>query len=169
MSRGPRTEEGKAIVAANAVKHGLRALNPVIPGEHREDWEAHRDGMVESLSPEGHLETVLAERAALLLWRLARVARYEASLSVAAHAMVPIDAAKYATYRYQGEADIDHARRYAEADLADEKTLDKIMRYESHLNRHLTSTLHELEALQSRRRGQAAPLARVDVVGLPEG
>ena len=33
--------------------------------------------MLDSLSPEGHLETVLAERVALLSWRLHRVIRYE--------------------------------------------------------------------------------------------
>ena len=33
--------------------------------------------MLESLSPEGHLELVLAERVALLSWRLHRVTRYE--------------------------------------------------------------------------------------------
>jgi hypothetical protein len=50
----------------------------VIPGlEKAEDWEDHRDGVLESLSPEGHLELVLAERVALLSWRLHRVTRYE--------------------------------------------------------------------------------------------
>jgi len=50
----------------------------VVPGiEKREDWEAHRDGVLESLQPEGHLEEVLAERVALCSWRLNRVTRYE--------------------------------------------------------------------------------------------
>jgi hypothetical protein len=45
--------------------------------ERAEDWELHLAGTLESLSPEGHLETVLAERVALLSWRLHRVVRYE--------------------------------------------------------------------------------------------
>ena len=50
----------------------------MVPGlEKAEDWEEHRDGVLESLSPEGHLELVLAERVALLSWRLHRVTRYE--------------------------------------------------------------------------------------------
>jgi len=32
-STGPRTEEGKAKVALNAVTHGLRARGVVLPGE----------------------------------------------------------------------------------------------------------------------------------------
>jgi hypothetical protein len=41
------------------------------------EWENHRDGVLDSLSPVGHLEFVLAERVALLSWRLHRVTRYE--------------------------------------------------------------------------------------------
>lgn len=75
---GPKTEAGKAVVRRNAVKHGVLKASPVIPGlEREEDWEAHRAGIRASLAPEGHLEDTLAERIALLLWRLQRVARYE--------------------------------------------------------------------------------------------
>jgi hypothetical protein len=50
--------------------------------------------------------------------------------------------------------------------LPDEKTLDKVARYEAHLSRLFHKALHELEALQVRRAGGAAPLARLDVDGL---
>jgi hypothetical protein len=82
-STGPRTPNGKAVVALNAVKHGALSAVPVIPGvERAEDWEVHRDGVVRGLAPVGLLETRLAERAALLLWRLDRVARYETAVIV---------------------------------------------------------------------------------------
>src|SRR5215211_540625 len=75
---GPVTQEGKEVVRWNAVKHGLLSPAPVVPGvEKAEEWEHHRIGILESLSPEGHLELVLAERAALLSWRLNRVTRFE--------------------------------------------------------------------------------------------
>ena len=41
--------------------------------------------------------------------------------------------------------------------------LAKIGRYEAHLSRELYRSLHELEALQARRTGGAAPLGRLDV------
>jgi len=41
--------------------------------------------------------------------------------------------------------------------------LQLIARYEAHLSRQMYQALHELEALQARRGGKAAPLARVDV------
>ena len=75
---GPTTQEGREVVKWNATRHGIRSPAPVAPGvEKEEDWEEHRDGAFESLQPEGHLETVLAEKVALLSWRLNRVTRYE--------------------------------------------------------------------------------------------
>jgi hypothetical protein len=47
--------------------------------------------------------------------------------------------------------------------LPDEKTWQKLSRYETHLSRGLHKALHELEALQLRGQGGAAPLARLDV------
>ena len=84
LSTGPRTVEGKAVVARNATRHGIFSAVPVIPGECPEEWDTHRAGVVNSLAPEGLLEVNLAERAALLLWRLQRLARYESEVMAAA-------------------------------------------------------------------------------------
>jgi len=64
------------------------------------------------------------------------------------------------------ERDLRDMRR--ERLLPDEKTLEKVARYEAHLSRGLYKALHELEALQTRRLGGAAPLARLDVQGIEE-
>ena len=64
----------------------------------------------------------------------------------------------------QVERDIERMSR--ERLLPDEKTLEKVARYEAHLSRLMFKSLHELEALQVRRSGVAAPLARLDVDGL---
>lgn len=45
--------------------------------------------------------------------------------------------------------------------------LEKIMRYESHLHRQWVQTLHEIEALQTRRRGEQVHLARLDISTSP--
>jgi hypothetical protein len=47
--------------------------------------------------------------------------------------------------------------------LPPEEELQKIARYETHLSRQMYQAVHELEALQKRRSGREAPLARVDV------
>jgi hypothetical protein len=41
----------------------------------------------------------------------------------------------------------------------------RVPRYEAHLSRQAFQALHELEALQARRNGRSAPLARLDVSG----
>jgi hypothetical protein len=50
--------------------------------------------------------------------------------------------------------------------LLDEKTLEKVARYEAHLSRGLYKNLHELKAMQIRRSGAVAPVTRLDVDGL---
>jgi hypothetical protein len=61
------------------------------------------------------------------------------------------------------QAQLLAARR--ERILPGEADLQKIARYEAHLSRQMYQALHELEALQKRRVGGAAPLARVDLHG----
>ena len=294
---GPKTEAGKEVARWNSTRHGIRSPAPVVPGvEKKEDWEEHRDAVLESLAPVGHLEFTLAERVALLSWRLHRVTRYEtgaiatsqekiedkiaqnrkysASISEGIHPEDVRDRVKYtaakrrllkrfpkleddkklsaadadsilwdALQRTDVVADGDEEaeeviRRVSipdvpedveweefegwtvgmvraglqaiakatnedsaelleivteeagrEANIArsraeevereiellsrqrllpDGKTLEKVSRYEAHLSRLMFKALHELEALQVRRSGGAAPLARLDVDGLPE-
>jgi len=75
---GPATQNGKAVVRWNATRHGISSPAPVVPGlEKKEDWQEHRGGILENLAPVGRLEVTLAERIALLSWRLHRVTRYE--------------------------------------------------------------------------------------------
>jgi hypothetical protein len=80
-STGPTTPDGKARSSKNALRHGLRSAVPVLPGERAEDWQEHRDGILRSLAPVGTLEQSLAERVALCLWRLQRVAAYETGVT----------------------------------------------------------------------------------------
>jgi hypothetical protein len=83
LSKGPKTANGKAVAKLNAVSHGLRSLSPVLPGERPKEWADHRAGIIAALAPVGTLEAELAERVALLLWRLRRVVRYETAVTTA--------------------------------------------------------------------------------------
>jgi hypothetical protein len=51
----------------------------------------------------------------------------------------------------------------------DAPTLDRIVRYETALNRMLYQALSQLEAMQSRRAGVPTPLHRIQAFGLPGG
>lgn len=78
-----------------------------------------------------------------------------------------------ARQRYMGERMVALAARVrylieqanAEALMLCSKDLDRVQRYEAHLERVLYRALHELEAMRDRRAGKAAPLARLDVHG----
>lgn len=80
-STGPKTEEGKAVVRLNAMKHGILASEAVIKaGEGVEDAQAFADilqGLKEDFDPQSTLEELLLEKAAVILWRWRRVLRYE--------------------------------------------------------------------------------------------
>jgi hypothetical protein len=76
---GPQTPEGKEAARWNATRHGISSPSPVVPGlETQEDWQEYREAIMAHYSPSGPVMCELAERVALLTWRLRRVTRYEA-------------------------------------------------------------------------------------------
>jgi len=185
---GPRTARGKAASRSNAVKHGLRSDAPVIPiFEDFDEWEAHRKGILASIEPVGALETAHAERVASLYWRIQRVPRYETEMMAHSLDKIGEDLARSAvnaaaTARYGAAIGIvtdetkpDKATLMDKIDVAvsarmlpSSENMEKIMRYESHLHRQLQQTLHELEALQGRRKGdRISSLTRIDVAASP--
>jgi hypothetical protein len=80
LSTGPRTAEGKARVALNALKHGLTGQQMVLPNENPEDFDNFRSDLSNALQPHGGLEEILAERIVVDGWRLMRVALLESAL-----------------------------------------------------------------------------------------
>lgn len=79
-STGPRTPAGKQRVSSNALKHGLTGIEVVLPSENPEDFDSFRVGLMADLAPQGDLECALAEKIVADLWRLRRVAIFEAAL-----------------------------------------------------------------------------------------
>ena len=102
---GPKTKAGKAAVSRNAIKHGITSASPVIPGmESEEGWQAHLDGIVESVAPEGYLERELAGLFAHHLWQLRRVNRYITAVTAMHVASMEEDFINSAMYLYGVEA-----------------------------------------------------------------
>lgn len=175
--RGPNTERGKATSSRNAVSHGLAATAPVVRQvESIEDWEHHLAQVIASKEPEGYLETALAIRIAEMLWRLNRIPQYEADKISVALDQMPEEYAATARYGAALGKPIEESLTMEKMEMQtgirmipDGETLKNITRYESHLHRQLLQTLHELEAMQDRRRGHQTPLARIDFTGPPGG
>lgn len=78
LSTGPRTLEGKAQSAANALKHGLRSERATLPSEDRAAHERLRADLFARYAPADEAEARLVDALALAYARLARLPAAEA-------------------------------------------------------------------------------------------
>ncbi len=76
-STGPRTAEGKARARMNALTHGLRAEQVVLPTEDPKEFEAHLGRWMADWKPPTETRRFLVERVAVASWRLERCVRVE--------------------------------------------------------------------------------------------
>jgi len=185
---GPRSPEAKARVSTNAVRHGLRSTKVVIPGlELQADWDQFFADSMADLQPVGPIEYALADRIATLFWRMKRVDRAERDGAIAAGKVVEVEGGSLMTNLSRmlvevrrdlgiGEEDPSDVPAWAHspkptrapAVLPAPLELQNLSKYEYRLSRQLLHAMHELQALQDRRQGRDAPLARVDITGLPD-
>ncbi len=174
---GPKTARGKSRSSKNAIRHGLTSQSPVLPRDEDEnESQSFRKGIVDSYEPDSPLEAELAERVALLFWLMRRVARYQRESTIAFRDNILSDVimlAKYSTGAL-GEPEPTREETIENAVKVDKRRilprdedLIKIQRYEAHLHRMLLATMHELEAIQTRRTGGQSPLARLDISAPP--
>jgi len=115
-SIGPRTPEGEAKVAQNAVTHGLLARAAVLQGEDWEEYTCYHERMLEELDPDGRQELEVAERIESSLCRARadlRQLRRQAP-AVAPGGETPFD------QRWEESGGHSHASPVARADLARE-------------------------------------------------
>src|SRR5262249_34915219 len=88
---GPQTPEGKAKSRMNALKHGMTASIPVLPGEDPDAFRRRVEDFIDALRPTDAVELALTEQAALATWKIARGER-----AAAAHARTALRAAEAA-------------------------------------------------------------------------
>lgn len=153
---GPRTPEGKAASAKNATTHGLTARTPVVEGENPDAYTAFVSGVVASLRPEGTLEDVLAERAAVCLWRVQRAPRIEAALLAPTPAPEP-DAVLVSLLHAQGQTLPEPPAPDVRAYTVNADELARLARYETHAERAAYRALSELRQVQAAKRNAPAP------------
>ena len=163
-STGPRTDEGKAVVSQNAVKHGLFAAEAVIKGEDPADYEAYLDTFLAELVPVGAVETMLAERFVSLAWRLRRAERMQnQSIDEMIEHEVTNPLAKHIQKLYcQAEGiSYDDSRRSADhlplgkmatSDWSNCRVIDRMMLYERRIESSMTRMLREFKKQQIMRR-----------------
>ena len=137
-STGPRTPEGKAIVARNAVKHGLLGEQIIVEGEDRARFARHRDAMLQALVPVEEVEVTLAERLIGLSWRLQRVQRLQVQ------AFEALCAGPVEGPADEGSDEELALGRIVVQDFTEARVLDRLLMYERRLEHSLCRMLGEL-------------------------
>ena len=132
VSTGPMSDEGKAIVAQNAVKHGVFVRDLIISsGDGKENEEEYRQllyNLIMSLNPSGQMEHLLVEKIAVDFWRLRRVLRFETG-SIRKHLDMVI-------YDYYNKADWEDQKKHKTNDELDEEIKEQ-QEYLSWNNRYI--------------------------------
>lgn len=155
-STGPRTQAGKAISSANARKHGLLSRRALLSDESASEFAAFRSRLLAALRPDGELEVVAADRVVTGAWRLRRLVRVEGEML------------ERGRYQWDEKEDLGVGTAFISLSVNGD-VFSKLSRYETSLERGFFRSLHELQRLQSVRRGErvVAPLSvELDVTGV---
>jgi hypothetical protein len=156
-STGPRSVEGKRNSRWNAAKHGILAVDLLALGPGAEDakeFEVLADALWSDLAPVGKLEEILVDRIAVCIWRQKRAIRCEAGVILRE------------LYRHQEDVTGARLRNGVvlfsqgvsdHLSLPDAINMDRILRYETTIQRQLDRTLDQLERLQRSRKGEHVP------------
>jgi len=143
-STGPRTAEGKQRSSQNALKHGLCALDPLIPGEDPEAFQEHFCEIELDLRPASAIESNLVEQIADVSWRLKRLSRIEAAVITAFY-----DATAEQPLNQGNDTDQLLGKALAHHDRLD--ALNRLSRYEAQLSRRYHRALKEFRDTRQRR------------------
>jgi hypothetical protein len=150
-SKGPKTAEGKARSAQNALKHGFRAQQHVVlPGESATEFAALEAALMEELAPEGALQAVLARRIVAAAWRIERAERLEAGLF---------------GHHLRGERNLGVALI---RDGNGPRTFDTLLRYRGGTLAELWRALRTLKALQAEQAARQEPAVAAQPPALPK-
>ncbi len=143
-STGPRTEEGKKTAALNARRHHLTGQVTTMTDADRIMHDAFSAAIVESLAPEGAMETQFAQRIATDSWRLNRISAVEDNLFALGHNA-------HADDIEIEDPEIHAALTAARVFTAESKQLQLLTLYEQRINRNIQKNLATLQALQAAR------------------
>ncbi len=154
LSTGPRTDQGKAIARANALKHGLTGAGVVLPEADAAEVERRAAAFARELEAAGEVGHALARRAALNSVRMERGADQQTAALAdrvrrAEADFVPPEGADEAeAARLRSEA-----ARIAMFDPSREATLSR--RYEAAAERAFFRCLKELREMNRPRKADA--------------
>ena len=153
-STGPKTPQGKAVVAQNGIKHGLKARQNIIKGESTVDFDLHRDQLFEQFSPEDPLENHLVERIVILSWRLKRANRAQTAAVnslQSSHTNSPIRGLDAFLKPKKDNAPPPPDHEFGKVtikDFANSKVIDRLLMHERRIENSLHKTILEMQRKQ---------------------
>lgn len=147
---GVKTPEGKEVSKYNAQKHGLLTKQVIVKKSEKKRYASFCSELYDQYRPATGLEEFFVERIITLSWRL-RKCMYIESCFMESHInetdMVGIAKITHGDAEFQGQRDT--------ASLMTDPIIDRILRYETAIDKNLHKALSELEKLQGvRKRNQ---------------
>ena len=144
-SKGPKTEEGKAISAQNARTHGLSAHSVIIDGESEEAWLNLKCEYHAEWQPVGPTERDMVTQLAYAAFRLDRIIVMEC-------ARLNYEQGKARHWLAKSCPNFDPPLQQAVAYEQGVKQLESMSRHEARLKRQIKDAIKTLQELQDRRR-----------------
>jgi hypothetical protein len=126
-STGPKTPEGKDAVRLNALKHGLRSEEVLLPGEDGEALTELGDILASELRPVGMLENLLVSRITAAVWRLRRLGRVEAGIFAWERSEELAERAELEAHGYESN-DVEGLVKMLDTTISDEKKHEEALR-----------------------------------------
>src|SRR5437588_1625020 len=152
-STGPRTDAGKAVVAANALKHGIFAQSPAIVGENSFAFLDLKDALLLRFQPANPEEEILVLTIARNAWFLDRFAQLEVQIwgndvsAVERDNQYPLSVAYQHNY-----ARLTHLQhRVDSADRAYRRNLELLIKLQAARLKAVAPPAPELEAISQRQ------------------
>jgi hypothetical protein len=141
LSTGPRSEESKARVAGNAIRHGLTAKHLVIRADEQEQFAALQESLSAELNPQGAVEAIVFQEIVHAAWNLSRFRRIEV------------------------ESSSDTASDFSDPNTS--TVLDRLGRYQARAQRACYKAIRELRTLETNRALRARKLDVATAASVP--
>jgi len=144
----------------NGIKHGLTAMHALLPWENKDDLQAIVESFEERYQPSDKVERLLVKQVAEAYWRMERSLRVEACT-------FEVLAAAEAQAADQHRDNMHAGHLEAIGFLKAGENMDRIRRYDAHLQRAFDNALARVEKMASLRRPGAEPLPLTEIEPVP--
>ncbi len=161
-STGPRSLEGKAACARNALKHGLRSRDVVLTGvESPTGFDELRQSFHQRFAPADSIEHSLVDRIVAAEWRLRRIRRIETAMFFDRLMDAGVEEVREDPEHADdaGSYEVESQILHDAYQLANDQ-LEQLSRYEAQLERSIERSIRQLQQLRKApelRAGESEP------------